>query len=96
MTKVTTKIDYPVRSSSELRTVAELVSKFYGLDVVIEGAVPSSSEAILKVVTPSGEVVVELKLSIYKGESHRSLGGQSFVTSEHMGRLRKVMEEEIK
>lgn len=75
--KVTTNIMYPVRNSSELRTIAELVSEFYDLDVVLDSPGDSSCIVDLKVIAPSGIAVVELHLSIFEGEPHWMLGGQS-------------------
>ena len=94
--KVTTNIMHPVRNSSELRTIAELVSEFYNLDVVLDSPGDSSCIVNLKVIAPSGITVVELHLSNLAREPYWMLGGQSWITSDHMKKLRRIIYKKVK
>lgn len=79
------KIKARIRNKVGMERIANMVSEFYKLDVVVEKADfnPDSSRADLKVITPSGETVVLFHMSIYRGEKHWSLGGQTFITADH-------------
>ena len=93
--KVITNIMHPVRNLSELRIIAELVSKFYGLDVVLDSSSDGPCIIDLKVIAPSGIAVVELHLSIFEGEFHWMLGGQSWIASNHMEKLRRIIYKKV-
>ena len=91
MSKVTTKVMYPLKNSSELRMIAEVVSKYYGLDVLIDEADfnPYEGRVDMKILTPSGKIIVVFHMSFYKDANHWAFGGQTFVTGDHIKKLSK-------
>ena len=76
-----------------LLEIANIAAGFYGLDIHVDEAdfSPNQNRADLKVITPNGRVVVMLHMSIYKGEKHWSIGGQTFVTSEQSSELQQLV-----
>jgi len=91
MKKVIINTKYPLKKSSELKKIAEMVSKFYGLDVVLDPAdfSPASTHADLKIVTPSGTVVGLFHMSFFSPWDHWIFGGQTYVIGEHLEKLRQ-------
>jgi len=91
MSKVTTNINYPIQKSSQLREIAEMVSEFYDLDVVLDPSDvnDSSSELVdLKIMAPSGKVVGLFHMDFFPLWDHWTFGGQTFIIKEHMDELR--------
>lgn len=87
--KVTTKIMHPLKESAQLREMAEMTSKFYGLNVVIdESEFSSSTHVDFKIVTPSGKIVGLFHMSFFQPWDHWTFGGQTFIISEQLGELR--------
>jgi len=69
--------------------MAEMVSEFYGLDVILDPADfnPSSKNADLKIITPSGKVVGLFHMSFFSPWDHWTFGGQTFIISEQLEEL---------
>ena len=93
--KVTTKVMHPLKKSSELRKFAEVVSEFYGLDVLIdEGDFnPYEGRADMKVITPSGKVIALFHMSFYKDAKHWAFGGQTFVVGNQLDEVLKLVKK---
>lgn len=84
MSKVTTNINHPLKKSFQLRKIAEMVSKFYGLDILIDGAVfdPYDGRVNMKILTPSGKVIVVFHMSFFSPWDHWTFAGQSCTLSQ--------------
>lgn len=87
--KVITKVMHPLKESSELRRFAEIVSEYYGLNVIIDEADfnPFNGRADFKILTPSGKVIALFHMSFYKDAKHWSFGGQTFIVSDQLDEL---------
>ena len=83
MIKVTIKTK--IRNKADMEKIAIMVADFYGLEVVVDRADfnPNTRRADLKVMSPTGKVVVLFHMSIYSNEANWSLGGQTFITADH-------------
>ncbi len=84
--KVTIKVMHPLKKSSQLREIAEMVSEFYGLDVILGPSISNPSYVDLKIITPSGKVVG--LFCIFFHENQWLFGGQTFIISKHLEELR--------
>lgn len=95
MIKFAEKMNMKFNNQAGLLEIANVAAKFYGLDIHVDEADfnPDQDRADLKVVTPSGKVVAIFHLSIYRGEKHWSIRGQTFITSDHTSELSEIIAE---
>lgn len=84
MSKVTTNVNHPLKKSSQLRKIAEMVSKFYGLNILINEAEFNSysGRVDMKILTPSDKVIVVFHMSFFSPWNHWTFAGQSCTLSQ--------------